>query len=414
MKKWMKPIVLLAFALSLCFIDRGEVRADEGQEYSNAIPKVTILECSGADYKTIQIMIKIPANDDYDYEIYRLDAGSGTYRLLDTVKPMGSTWRIYDGYRKTSGQKQKIECYKTNKEYYFLDTTAKFGQSYEYKIRLKDWEFSGDYSDPRSASPKLENVRIAKGYADLSGKIKLSWLQVNGAQGYQVYRKDGTKWRMIKRVKKGNKTEYTDRSVKRGKTYQYKVCAYRKLKGKKVLSGSVNTYKVTVKNAKIKGSYTPGSVYGPALNAQELQEVRRAVQSFKTNYIRKGMSDYEKVEAAYNFLRATCTYAYRGWQYNRANTAWGALVYGEAQCSGYARGFKALCDGMGIQSYYVHANAKSFNPEHQWNQVRVKGKWYILDAQGGFFLVSGKSYQGMTGMQWDKAGLPACKSDYKK
>ena len=58
-----------------------------------------------------------------------------------------------------------------------------------------------------------------------------------------------------------------------------------------------------------------------------------------------------------------------GWQYDGANTAWGALVYGEAQCSGYARGMKALCDAIGVPCYYVHANKKALNPSHQWNQV---------------------------------------------
>lgn len=57
--------------------------------------------------------------------------------------------------------------------------------------------------------------------------------------------------------------------------------------------------------------------------------------------------------------------------------------YGEAQCSGFARAMKALCDAIGIDCIYVHADAKVANPSHQWNQVKVGGKWYILDAQGG-------------------------------
>lgn len=90
------------------------------------------------------------------------------------------------------------------------------------------------------------------------------------------------------------------------------------------------------------------------------------------------MSDYDRVLTAYNYLRSNCSYAYKGWQYNYANTAWGALVYGEAQCSGYARAMKALCDAIGVDCRYVHADSKASNPSHQWNQVRVGGKWYIL------------------------------------
>ena len=52
-------------------------------------------------------------------------------------------------------------------------------------------------------------------------------------------------------------------------------------------------------------------------------QVRRVVQSFKTNYIKKGMSNYEKAFIAFNYLNQNCKYATRGWQYNGANTAWG-------------------------------------------------------------------------------------------
>lgn len=109
----------------------------------------------------------------------------------------------------------------------------------------------------------------------------------------------------------------------------------------------------------------------------------------------------------------TCQCAWRGWQYNEANSAWGALIYGEAQCSGYARAMKALCDSMGVPCYYVHANSKSANPSHQWNEVKVGGKWYILDPQGGFFLVSAKTYKSLTGMRWNENEYPKCTSDYR-
>lgn len=45
------------------------------------------------------------------------------------------------------------------------------------------------------------------------------------------------------------------------------------------------------------------------------------------------------------------------------------------------------CDSCGIKCYYVEANDKSLKPNNRWNQVRVNGKWYIVDAQGGAFLV---------------------------
>lgn len=169
------------------------------------------------------------------------------------------------------------------------------------------------------------------------------------------------------------------------------------------------------------GEYTPGSVYGPRLNQAELDQVKAVVQQFVEGYITKDMSDYEKVERAQEFISQTCSYA-ADWSKNQANTAWGALIYHEAQCSGYARAMKALCDGMGVGCYYVHADETASNPSHQFNIVEVDGNWYIVDPQlndstGSYwpaFLVSEKSYSSLTGITWDHSGLPECSKGYSK
>lgn len=165
------------------------------------------------------------------------------------------------------------------------------------------------------------------------------------------------------------------------------------------------------------GNYKPGTVYGPKLNQKELDEVAAVVSRFDASLPLASMSDIDKVMAARDYLIQFCSYA-PDWSKNRANTAWGALVYKEAQCSGYARAMKALCDSIGIDCYYVHADAKASNPSHQWNTVKIDGQWYILDVQGddssgyeAFFLLSDDSYASY-GMSWDRSSVPACPSDY--
>lgn len=75
---------------------------------------------------------------------------------------------------------------------------------------------------------------------------------------------------------------------------------------------------------------------------------------------------------------------------------------------------KALCDAIGVDCRYVHANAKASNPSHQWNQVKVGDKWYILDAQSNGFLLGTNTWIKQAGMSWDTKGLPTCsKTDYK-
>lgn len=174
-------------------------------------------------------------------------------------------------------------------------------------------------------------------------------------------------------------------------------------------------------SVKQSGEYYTGSVYGPRLSAEELNDVADAVADFLNEYIVEGMTDIQKVRMACGYLVTSCRYA-ESWAENRANTAWGSLVYHEAQCSGYARGFKALCDGMGIGCYYVHADENSFNPDHQWNEVCVDGKWYIVDTQlistshpimgSMFYLISSEAYASMTGMSWDRFSVPECPESY--
>lgn len=166
---------------------------------------------------------------------------------------------------------------------------------------------------------------------------------------------------------------------------------------------------VKSKNA---ASYTAGkqSVYGKALTQKELDEVAQKVHEVVTSYITESMNDVQKVDMLYSYLLHTCSYA-PTWEENRANTAWGALIYGEAQCSGYARAFKALCDAVDIPCYYVHANEASMNPSHQWNIVQVDGKWYHIDVQGCVFLVSDTLFAG-TGMEWNRSEFPQCPESF--
>ena len=325
------------------------------------------------------------------------------------------------------GDNFKVQCYSHDTcvegNLTFVDTTAKAGHQYSYRLVYGDMVYdpdSGEYSveivsNIIDVKANLQPPELYKCYSTDNKTVNLSWSYIAQADGYRVYRYDNGKWSFLKNVKKRNVITTTDKNVQAGKTYQYRVLAYRVIKGKNIYSSKSKARKITLKTATVKGDYQYGSVYGPYLDAQHLAQVRSVVQSFKINYIRKRMSDYDRVLTAYNYLRSNCSYAYRGWQYNYANTAWGALVYGEAQCSGYARAMKALCDAIGVDCRYVHADSKASNPSHQWNQVRVGGKWYILDAQSGGFLLGSRTWKKKAGMSWDTKGLPTCSvTDYKK
>ncbi|MBS1481131.1 MAG: transglutaminase domain-containing protein [Christensenellaceae bacterium] len=140
----------------------------------------------------------------------------------------------------------------------------------------------------------------------------------------------------------------------------------------------------------VKDDYKKGSVYGSYLSTRELKEVKAKVAEVVSASISDGMMDREKIIALVNYVYNHCSYA-PDWSKKRANTAWGLLVYGEAQCSGYARGMVALFDAVGIESRYVHvAKDAPINLSHQWNLVKLDGKWYHLDVQ-----MNDSSYAGV-------------------
>ena len=143
----------------------------------------------------------------------------------------------------------------------------------------------------------------------------------------------------------------------------------------------VETPKPTQSIADIPGDYSKGTIYGPSLSSRERKELKNKVGEIVSACVTDGMTDREKIVALVNYVYDHCEYA-DDWNKNRANTAWGLLVYGEAQCSGYARGMVALFDAVGIESCYVHAaKTDPVNPSHQWNLVKLDMKWYHLDVQ---------------------------------
>ena len=412
MKKVLPIIMVLLIVGS--FTRVYQVKADE--------PVIKVTSCKAENSNSVVIKTTFKANSYNTLEIYRAESG-GKFKLLDeTITGGMGGWQI-NGVWSFSGFDNAISYYITDARHLtqncnavFQDKTAKLGKTYSYKFVMK----KNDNSVPAFTSKvvtvtvDLSVPNIRKSISTNGKSAKIVWNYSGQAKGYQIYRYDARKWKLYKTVRNTVNT-FTDKKVKAGKTYKYKVRAYAKVNGKNIYSKFSSVHTISMKNPTVKGNYKVGSVYGPALNNKELVQVRRAVQSFKTNYIRKGMNDYEKVWAAFHFLRSNCSYAVRGWQYNNANTAWGALVYGQAQCSGYARAMKALCDGIGVKCYYVHANAKADNPNHQWNEVKVNGKWYIVDAQSGFFLVGSKTWINEVGMRWNTRGLPKCSvSDHKK
>lgn len=81
------------------------------------------------------------------------------------------------------------------------------------------------YPGDKLSKPSLEASKSSPGI------VKLSWSEIGGAQGYQVYRKEGEngKYTKIKTINNPATVSYQDKTAVPGKVYEYKVRAFLKL-----------------------------------------------------------------------------------------------------------------------------------------------------------------------------------------
>lgn len=164
-----------------------------------------------------------------------------------TYKSVKLSWNQIDGvsgycvYRKVSGATsfKKIATVAGASKVTYTDKDVKTGTKYTYKIRAyktvgsaKTW---GAYSTEQSVKPTLSAPQITLSKPTYNS-VKVSWNKVSGANGYKVYRATSAtgKYSVIKTVSSTSTLSYKDADLTLGKTYYYKVCAYRNVNGSKV------------------------------------------------------------------------------------------------------------------------------------------------------------------------------------
>jgi Leucine-rich repeat (LRR) protein len=120
----------------------------------------------------------------------------------------------------------------------FTDKKLKINTVYYYKVRAMVAGGAGEYSNVSGAKPlPLAPAKVTAKKASKTG-IKVSWSAVSGASGYMVYqvKSSGTVVKLLKKTAKSARS-YTQKSLKKGKTYYYKVCAFYK-SGSKTYKGA--------------------------------------------------------------------------------------------------------------------------------------------------------------------------------
>lgn len=158
------------------------------------------------------------------------------------------TWNKVSG---ATGYKVYVYNTKT-KKYKGLAVTAKnsytvknlkTGTNYKFAVKAYTKTDEGNlwskvYTEiTTSTKPKMPTLKAAAG----TNKANLSWQKTDGAYGYVVYM-SATKNGEYKKQTATKKLSYTKTNLKKGRTYYFKIRAYKKVDGKNVYS-SYSDYK---------------------------------------------------------------------------------------------------------------------------------------------------------------------------
>ena len=174
--------------------------------------KVSGIKATSNSYNSIKLTWNKVINGANGYDVYRSTSKDGKYTL-----------------RKTITSKNTIE---------FTDTGLDTNTTYYYKVRayrmIADKKKYGSYSEIVCAKPVLSKTTIT--VSSKSKKATIKWNKVLGASGYKVYSatsSNGT-YSLKKTITSINTLSYTNTNLVSGKTYYYKVRAYRNVNGKVV------------------------------------------------------------------------------------------------------------------------------------------------------------------------------------
>ena len=148
----------------------------------------------------------------------------------------------YEIFRATSktGKYQNIKTVTNGSTISYTNAGLTTGKTYYYKVRAYVTAGSsrlyGNFSAVQSAKPVPAVPGSVKAARISSAKIKISWGKVAGASGYEVYRalSNTGSYSKITTITRGSTTSYLNKSLIKGKTYYYKIRAYKTVGGKKI------------------------------------------------------------------------------------------------------------------------------------------------------------------------------------
>jgi len=190
---------------------------------------ITVKTRSGGKTATCEITVKLKAPASVKTQVV-----SATSAKVSWGKAAGAT-----GYqvRRSTSENGTYKAVKSTTATGFTDTGLTSGKTYYYKVRayktIGGTKIYSACSPAVSVTPRPLKVTGVKAVKYESGKAEISWSGQSSISGYQVARstsKTGT----YKSVGSTAKLTFKNTGLTPGKTYYYKVRAYKTVSGKRV------------------------------------------------------------------------------------------------------------------------------------------------------------------------------------
>ncbi len=196
------------------------ISRDTGKEIKAAL--VTLKAKAPGSVSVEKVKVKSPTK----IQIYwTMSAGSGGYQILRSEGDGGR----YEEIARVNG---KTVCT-------YIDGEVTPGKTYYYKVRPMDQRKTGFGSYSAAAKGRtIAKTSITSITSLSSSQMRVTWKKVRNARTYEVYRSTKAKggYRKVYTAKSGTQ-KFTDKTVKSGKKYYYKVVVTGSFNGERISSG---------------------------------------------------------------------------------------------------------------------------------------------------------------------------------
>lgn len=200
-------------------------------------------------YYKIETINKVNGKKGYSGNSAAVSAKTLKTTSITAVKATGSTsvrleWKAVDGasgyqiYRSTSKDSgyKKVGQVKGKNTKKYEDKTLEAGKTYYYQVCAYKSNSAKNGVASFSKAQKawtIKQVVFSQITSDSKNQVTLGWKKVSKAQGYDIYRSDESNsgFEKIASISSGSTLTYTDKGVKSGNTYYYKIAATYKIKG---------------------------------------------------------------------------------------------------------------------------------------------------------------------------------------